>query len=387
MNKDIRMVKVRFFVALIAAASLLSVACAKRGTGGEWKALDTGVPDAFFSINFVNDDTGWVNGQTGRNYVPPEGADNSNANANANRAKPKPGAKKPPDAFEANQGFEVLQTTDGGATWKQLPDQFKYKIRQVWFADPQTGWALTIDRDILHTADGGATWTTQRKAGKVKVKITGYKPPEMDQPEQLDNLRFIDAQHGWAWGGGRKDEYTEQPGTFLITTDGGQHWNEVPFPFEQTAASIFFLNDHTAWASTDGGGFYKTTDGGLNWAKATRPPGDLVYRSICFADDTHGWAVGRSGRMVRTKDGGKTWEKLFQVKDEFKMRGLHFIDARRGWAAGDGGNILYTTDGGDEWQVATTPFPDARLLFVAFPSERTGYAAGLDGVVWKYEAR
>src|SRR5690349_6852238 len=154
MNKDIRMVKVRFFVALIAAASLLSVACAKRGAGGEWKALDSGVPDAFFSVNFVNDDTGWVNGQTGRNYVPPEGADNGNANANANRAaKPKPGAKKPPDAFEANQGFEVLQTTDGGATWKQLPDQFKYKIRQVWFADPQAGWALTIDRDILHTAD------------------------------------------------------------------------------------------------------------------------------------------------------------------------------------------------------------------------------------------
>src|ERR1044072_7017029 len=98
MNKDMRMVKVRFFVGLLAAASLFSVPCAKRDAGGEWKALDTGVPDEFFSINFVNEDTGWVNGQTGRNYVPPEGADNSNANANANRAaKPKPGAKKPPD--------------------------------------------------------------------------------------------------------------------------------------------------------------------------------------------------------------------------------------------------------------------------------------------------
>jgi len=129
------------------------------------------------------------------------------------------------------------------------------------------------------------------------MKITGYKPPEMEQPEQLDNLRFIDAQHGWAWGGGRKDEYTEQPGTFLITTDGGQHWNETPFPFEQAVAWIFFLNPRTAWASTDNGGFYKTSDGGLNWEKATRPAGDLVYRSIFFADDNNGWAVGLTTLM------------------------------------------------------------------------------------------
>jgi photosystem II stability/assembly factor-like uncharacterized protein len=315
--------------------------------------------------------------------VPPEDADNENANK---APKPKAPAKKPDDPLKANQGFEVLQTTDGGATWKPLPAQFKYKIRQVWFADPQTGWALTIDRDILHTADGGANWTTQRKAGKIKMKITGYRPPEMEQPEQLDHLRFIDKQHGWAWGGGRKDEYAEQPGTFLITTDGGQHWNETPFPFEQPAACIFFLNERTAWASSDNGGFYKTTDGGLNWSKATRPLGDLVYRSIFFADENHGWAVGRSGRMVRTVDGGKTWEKLYQVKDEFKMRTVYFIDRKRGWAVGDDGKILYTTDGGDEWSVAPTPF-SARLLHVVFPNERTGYAAGLDGVVWKYEAK
>ncbi|MFL6276974.1 MAG: WD40/YVTN/BNR-like repeat-containing protein [Blastocatellia bacterium] len=381
------MVKTRLFFAAFVAASVFAAACSKSNGGGNWTPLDTGTSDAFFSINFVNEDIGWLNGQTDRGYVPPEDAGNENANANANKApKPKATGKKPEDPLKANQGFEVLHTTDGGATWKAIPDQFKYKIRQVWFADPQTGWALTIDRDILHTADGGATWAVQRKAGKIKMKITGYKPPEMEQPEQLDNLRFIDAQHGWAWGGGRKDEYTEQPGTFLITTDGGQHWNETPFPFEQAVAWIFFLNPRTAWASTDNGGFYKTTDGGLNWEKATRPAGDLVYRSIFFADENNGWAVGRSGRMVRTRDGGKTWEKLYQVKDEFKMRAVYFIDRKRGWAVGDNGNVLYTADGGDEWLTATTPFP-ARLLHVVFAGERTGYAAGLDGTIWKYETK
>jgi photosystem II stability/assembly factor-like uncharacterized protein len=377
------MVKARFLVAAIAAACLFMIACSKSSAPGGWTALETDTTDAFFSVNFVNEEVGWLNGQTDRSYVPPEEGDNQNANK---APKPKAPAKKPDDPLKANQGFEVLQTTDGGATWKPLAGQFKYKIRQVWFTDPQTGWALSIDRDILHTSDGGATWTTQRKAGKIKMKITGYKPPEMEQPEQVDNLRFIDKQHGWAWGGGRKDEYAEQPGTFLITTDGGQHWNETPFPFEQTVACIFFLNERTAWASSDDGGFYKTTDGGLNWNKATRPLGDLVYRSIFFADENHGWAAGRSGRMVRTQDGGKTWEKLYQVKDEFKMRAVYFVDRKRGWAAGDNGVILYTSDGGGEWSVPSTPLP-ARLLHIVFPNERTGYAAGLDGVVWKYETK
>src|SRR3982750_1000742 len=164
------MVKTRLFFAAFVAASVFAAACSKSNGGGNWTPLDTGTSDAFFSINFVNEDIGWLNGQTDRGYVPPEDAGNENANANANKApKPKATGKKPEDPLKANQGFEVLHTTDGGATWKAIPDQFKYKIRQVWFADPQTGWALTIDRDILHTADGGATWAMQRKAGKIKM--------------------------------------------------------------------------------------------------------------------------------------------------------------------------------------------------------------------------
>ena len=76
-----------------------------------------------------------------------------NENTNANSS-----GKKKVDPLKANDGFEVLQTTDGGETWNQLPEQFKYRIRSVWFVDPQNGWALTIDRDILRTTDGAKTW-------------------------------------------------------------------------------------------------------------------------------------------------------------------------------------------------------------------------------------
>lgn len=374
------MIKTKLLLVALVVALMLAAACSTPSAPGAWVALDLDSGDAFFNANFVNENVGWLNGITDRSYIPPAG------NNNANKApKPKPSAKRPEDKFKANQGFEVLQTTDGGKTWKQLPEQFKYKIRSVWFIDPQTGWALTIDGNILNTTDGGATWARQRKAGKITRKQKGF--PDAQEPEPIDNIYFLDSKRGWAWGGGRQDETNDQPGTFLITADGGQHWNEVPYPFDQTASCIFFLNGQYAWASSEAGSFYKSTDGGLNWAKLpTKPPGEVLYRAIFFIDENTGWVVGRGGRMTKTTDGGKTWEKLYKVKDEFRMRDVFFFDRNRGWAIGEEGAILYTPDGGESWLNVGAPFP-ARLMDIVFVNDHTGWAVGLGGVVLKYEPK
>ncbi|HET9531277.1 MAG TPA: YCF48-related protein [Blastocatellia bacterium] len=377
------MYKTRFLVALMAAVAVLASGCSKKAPG-EWALLDTGTGDAFYNVNFVNESVGWLNGQTDRSFTPYEEEGNANGNANRSARPKKPDEKKEEDPLKANQGFEVLQTTDGGRTWQQIKDQFKHKIRSVWFVDPQLGWALTIDRDILNTTDGGERWTLQRKAGTVKLKLFGNrKEPEMDQPEQIDRIYFIDGRHGWAWGGGRKDQYAEQPGVFLITVDGGQSWNDIAYPFEQPVSVAFFLDKDRAWASTEDGSFYNTGDGGLNWARVqTKLPED-VFRSIFFVDENNGWIVGRSGRMAKTTDGGRTWNKMYKIKDQYKMRDIFFADRNRGWAVGEGGAILYTPDGGDSWLDVSVP--GAALLDVLFISPTDGWAAGLSGAVLKFQ--
>src|SRR5215216_4600429 len=302
------MLKTKLLLALLGSAMVLSAACSNAKAPGAWVTLDTETGDAFYSINFVNESVGWVNGRSERDYELPGG------NENANKSAKRPG-EKVENPLKANQGFEVLQTTDGGQTWHPIPDQFKNKIRSVWFVDPQQGWALTIDSNILHTSDGGATWSTQRKAGMVKVKYPlDRRQPERNEPESVDSIRFIDANRGWAWGGGRKDEYAEQPGVFLTTVDGGHNWNSIPFPFDQPVTAIFFLNGTRAWASTEGS-FYTTMDGGVTWAKSqTRLP-ELAFTSLFFIDENVGWAVGRSGRIAKTSDSGRTWAKVWQIKD------------------------------------------------------------------------
>lgn len=380
------MIKTRIAIALVLTASLFAPACSKREAPGGWSILDTGTGDAFYSANFVDENTGWLNGHTDRTFETTEIDRNANANANANRnARPTPTPEKTPDPLKANQGFEVLQTTDGGKTWRQIPDQFKHKIRSVWFVDPQQGWALTIDRDILNTTDGGSTWALQRKAGKVQLKLLhNRREPVVEQPEQIDYIRFIDPLHGWAWGGGRKDNYSEQPGIFLITSDGGKNWSEVAYPFDQNVWGIFFLDAKNGWASTEGT-FYRSRDGGVNWAKVETKLPEQVFRSIFFVDENNGWVVTRDGRLAKTSNGGRTWTNIYKIKLEYKMRDVHFWDEDRGWAVGDNGAMLYTPDGGDTWVGASTEV-GGQLIDVAFVNEKVGWAVGLGGATFRYEA-
>ena len=372
-------------VGFAAGSLLLMGACSRAKAPGRWLPIDTKVGDAFTIGNFLDENTGWINGFTDRDYAPPEDTEGSNSNANASARKPEKKAGKTEDPLKANQGFEVLQTTDGGQTWSQLPNQFKHKIRSVWFVDSTQGWALTIARDILHTIDGGATWETQRKAKIVTLKLFGNRrQPETKQPEQIERVYFSDSRHGWAWGGGRKDQYAEQPGTFLSTVDGGQNWNEIPYPFPQNVWSIFFLNSQTAWANDADGGLYRTNDGGLNWTKLNGKMPEMLFDSIFFLDGNYGWVAGRSGRLANTSDGGRTWKKIHSIRDEFKMRSVGFFDREHGWAVGDNGALLYTADGGESWSdYSIGGYGDLKDL-VLFRG-RGGWAVGLGGTVLRYD--
>jgi photosystem II stability/assembly factor-like uncharacterized protein len=137
--------------------------------------------------------------------------------------------------------------------------------------------------------------------------------------------------------------------------------------------------------STEGDGFYKSTDGGLTWTKfQTRLPED-VFRSIFFLDPNNGWIVGRSGRLAKTADGGSTWQKMYLIKDEFKMRDIFFTDADHGWAVGETGAILYTPDAGDTWLSLDSPLP-VDLMDVVFV-DGVGWVAGLSGALFRFEPR
>ena len=52
--------------------------------------------------------------------------------------------------------YDLLSTTDGGATWEQLAS-INGRVGDVHRVDAETGW-LAASGGLLHTTDGGRTW-------------------------------------------------------------------------------------------------------------------------------------------------------------------------------------------------------------------------------------
>ncbi len=73
------------------------------------------------------------------------------------------------------------------ATWtRPSPLPTSSDLRAVSMVSPFEGWAVGTADEILHTADGGATWI--------------HQPSGTSEP--FNAVFFLDAQHGWAVGGG-----------------------------------------------------------------------------------------------------------------------------------------------------------------------------------------
>ena len=98
-------------------------------------------------------------------------------------------------ARDAQTGFaldlrapKIYRTRDGGTTWDTvqlppLPD--KSSLEGLFALDPMTAWAVGTRGIILNTTDGGTTWRQQTSGVQA----------------WLSAAHFADRQHGWAVGG------------------------------------------------------------------------------------------------------------------------------------------------------------------------------------------
>lgn len=60
----------------------------------------------------------------------------------------------------------VLQTMDGGKTWRQQESGTDYTLISISFVDRQKGWAEGDMGTIIHTQDGGQSWEKQQSPVK-----------------------------------------------------------------------------------------------------------------------------------------------------------------------------------------------------------------------------
>jgi len=133
-------------------------------------------------------------------------------------------------------------------------------------------------------------------------------------------------------------------------------------PTTQLLVGLFPVSDRVVWASGAGGTYVLTTDGGEHWRAGVVPGAEaLQFRDVHAVDSLTAWllAIGfaDSSRIYNTADGGRHWDVQFVNRDPRAFYDCFaFWDRRRAVVIGDAVDrripILLTGDGGAHWEMA-----------------------------------
>jgi photosystem II stability/assembly factor-like uncharacterized protein len=225
--------------------------------------------------------------------------------------------------------------------------------------------------------------------------LAQWQPQLSHSQESLRGVSAFDQNMVWASG---------THGTYLVTSDGGQHWIAAQVPGAET---LDFRDvesfGSTAYLLAAGPGeqsrIYKTRDRGAHWElQFTNHDPKGFLDCMAFWDQEHGIAVGDpvGGRfqLLRTANGGKTWESLDPRTLPAARDGEALFAASGTCIATQGtNNVWFATGGaaarvfrsgdrGKNWKVAETPIvhgsSSAGIFSIAFRDARRGVVAGGD---------
>lgn len=303
---------------------------------------------------------------------------------------------KPDTYLFGSTGGGIWKTNDGGHHWMNISDgDFGGGIGSIEVApsDPSviyvgTGSAsirgnVSRGTGLYKSEDGGETWSAigLSDAGQVgRIKV---------HPEDPD-VAYV-AALGSPFGP------NDQRGVFK-TTDGGENWNKVLFIDDSTGVVDLAMNpehpdeifagswsaDREPWTIqsgttwNDGGGLYKSTDGGESWThlEAGLPSGDILIGktgiTISPANTDRLWAMVSAkdphGGVYRSDDGGESWtrtnrdHKLRQREYYYTYIFAHPTDPNTVYGLNT--DLYESTDEGESFDEVDVPHGDVHGLWI-----------------------
>ncbi|MBI5216320.1 MAG: T9SS type A sorting domain-containing protein [Ignavibacteriae bacterium] len=215
----------------------------------------------------------------------------------------------------------ILYTKNGGLSWNKgsFRDINNHAFFAVKMLDTNTAIATGHSGIIAKTTDGGITWTK-----KQDIIYINYG---------FNSLSFVDSQNG----------ITAGAGTFIKTTDAGEHWEQVS-SVPKNIFDVVCLDSSTVVAASDQG-IILSTDKGSSWQDIPSSGGYIT--SLSFIDRYNGWAGG-PGVILKTTDGGITWNWISSFNQSYIIS-ISFFDQFHGIATDYFSSIQITSNGGISW--------------------------------------
>ena len=318
-----------------------------------WIVYQTGVISTLWDVQFINQNTGWVVGDT----------------------------------------TAVFKTTNGGLNWMKHDISYTTNIElfSLKFLDANTGFAAGGHHSgvgdlyyayIFKTTNGGTNWfTLYNNNGSGSWLINTILP--------------LDESTIYITGEGIQGSWVTTGGVFK-STDGGLNFS---LSFERgQSSSVYFINPQTGWASayyaTNVGitdeYIYKTTNAGVNWFEqyGDTTSNGMIIRKMQFVNDNLGYAISGSpndrSRIYKTTNAGNHWDTTNYSNRKYET--LFFINENTGWKGGcafpDSSCVAYTSNGGESW-ILQRRSVIARVYGLCFINNLTGWAAMWNGTIMK----
>ena len=235
----------------------------------------------------------------------------------------------------------LANTAHAQITWTEITTPTSKDLNSIQFVDSQVGFA-SGDSVLLKTIDGGATWTNM---------ILDSLPNNINQTLDILDMHWFDEYYGLIiagpWGG------------FYETTDGGLDWEPIGTAnagFCQTSALYFFDEDYgfAGGAGCFEGHIIDRFENGT-WS-TTNNPNDWNTNnwvtSIEFKNDLLGFAGTSMGTLLRTEDGGLNWDTIPNTAGDSAITDFVFYGADTIRATHRNPNQwggMISIDGGETW--------------------------------------
>lgn len=253
----------------------------------------------------------------------------------------------------------IIKSTDGGGTW-DLHLDIAENITDIWFKDASHGWIVGGNGILLHTYDKAETWTEI----------------QLDTINWLNDIFFYDDMHGWIVGAN---------GTIYNTTNGGISWEFNVSGFDLRLKQCFFANPTTGYISIAYDSILlATSDGGLTWDSLTTP-GSYSVEDFWFINADTGW-ISKYDSVYFTNDGGKSWSNVDIWIDNSNSHSIQFINSDTGWIITKDRTYL-TTDQGESWNWTNSNFGADLYMFANFNTgwsitDNQIYKTSTNGTTW-----
>jgi photosystem II stability/assembly factor-like uncharacterized protein len=339
------MKKITLLFLFLVFSTTLSAPLLRAQTG--WFPLKT-APNAkqFFSISFINADTGFVSTIDSGSYRTTDGGKTWTS---------LPRVLGAPFKFFNNNKLGYCdggrhKTTDGGFNW------FYQDVNalDIDFPTDSVGYVLgpgdTVSISIGKSQDGGNSWSYTR------VRVLGKNTRQ--RVVRFRYIAFRDADHGFVALDGEAQDGSGGGPICLYTSDGGNTW----LPHAPGGDQLLFLHDST-WIA----GFFghqpprKTNDdfnGGYHSLDSIVDLDSLKYRcrhnhayalSKCDTNNILGMNVySGAGEITRSTDAGESWhiQLCFSGGSQDILASVSLPTKLVGYAVGVDSQIYKTIDGG-----------------------------------------